>query len=263
MKRIGLIILVTVFILHFYSSLAMAKQQKILLTAYASSTYFDVRLYGPDKAVDDEALTFWIGGRNASPWWIMFDTGDINQINKIVIKWMGSTFYSYAPLDYDIQISSDGNNWENIFTGISGVAGIRGETREINCQTRYIRLYIHKVRFDFPIIREFEVYSEIKLPRIIRFQAKLGNSLEAPVDGIFTLTFRLYTTETEGEPLWEEVQQNINVENGILDVELGSVTPLDLTFDKQYWLGVEVDSDGEMTPRFKLTSVPYAFTSEQ
>lgn len=101
------------------------------------------------------------------------------------------------------------------------------------------------------------------VPHLMRFQGNLGDADEQPLNGIFTLTFRIYDAETGGTPLWEEVQENIDIEKGFLDILLGSVTSLDLPFDKQYWLGVEVESDGEMTPRFKLTTVPYSFTSEK
>lgn len=101
-----------------------------------------------------------------------------------------------------------------------------------------------------------------EIPKIIRFQGKIGDADEVPLDGAFTLTFRLYDAETGGTPIWKEVQGNVNIEDGLLDVELGSVTQLNLAFDKQYWLGVEVGSDGEMFPRFKLTTVPYSFRSK-
>ncbi|MBL7069346.1 MAG: hypothetical protein ISS34_05765 [Candidatus Omnitrophica bacterium] len=92
---------------------------------------------------------------------------------------------------------------------------------------------------------------------IIRFQGKLEGADEARQ---YTLTFRLYDIEAGGIPLWEEGQTK-DITNGLLDVELGSVTPLDIPFDKQYWLGVEVEFDGEMLPRFKLTPVPYSIRS--
>ena len=102
----------------------------------------------------------------------------------------------------------------------------------------------------------------VGIPRLIRFQGALGDPDKKPVeDGSFNLTFRLYDRESEGTPLWEETREGITVEDGLLDVELGSKMPLTLAFDKQYYLGVEVESDGEMSPRFKLTSVPYALKS--
>ena len=100
------------------------------------------------------------------------------------------------------------------------------------------------------------------IPRLIRFQGKLGDDAGESLTGEFTITFRLYDADTGNFPLWEEVQFGVDIENGVLDVELGSVMPIDLPFDKQYWLGVEVESDGEMVPRFKLTTVPYAIRSE-
>jgi hypothetical protein len=45
-------------------------------------------------------------------------------------------------------------------------------------------------------------------------------------------------------------------------VLLGSVTPLDLPFDVPYWLSLEVNSDGEMSPRQQITSVGYAIHAE-
>ena len=99
------------------------------------------------------------------------------------------------------------------------------------------------------------------MPRFIRFQGKLGDSSGAALDGYFDLTFRLYGAEAGGTPLWEENQNSVDIQNGLIDVELGGVMPLDLPFDAQYWLGVEVGYDGEMSPRFKLTTVPYSFSS--
>lgn len=258
MKRLIFIVLVSLFVVSLTSS-ATAEEQKLPLTATASSTYYNPSYYGPAKAVDGNTSTYWIGDRNASPWWIQFDVGTISQIGDINITWYPHSYY--CPTDYDIQVSNDAVSWENVYSGIKGTYGSAGEIREINRETRYIRLYIRAVPYGFPILKEFEAYTKISIPQVMRFQGTLGDAQGAPLDGTFQLTFRLYDTDTGGTPLWEEVQQNLTIENGLLDVELGSVTALDLPFDKQYWLGVEVESDGEMTPRFKLTTVPYAFRS--
>jgi len=99
-------------------------------------------------------------------------------------------------------------------------------------------------------------------PQSIGFQASLEDTQGLPLEGTFDLTFRLYDTDFAGDPLWEETQ-NVYVEEGLLDVELGAQTAIELPFDKQYWLGVEVEADGEMSPRFKFKSVPYSFKSMQ
>lgn len=103
----------------------------------------------------------------------------------------------------------------------------------------------------------------VEIPHLIRFQAELADAQEIPLDGLYNFTFRIYEAEVGDSPIWEEVQQGVVVEEGAVDVELGSVTALELPFERQYWLAVEVDSDGEMYPRFKLTSVPYSFRAEQ
>ncbi len=101
------------------------------------------------------------------------------------------------------------------------------------------------------------------IPSIIGFQGTLKDSSGTVLDGTFTATFRIYDAETSGTPLWEETHAGLNIEEGLLDVELGSITELDLPFDKQYWLGVEIAQDGEMTPRFRLKSVPYAIKAKE
>lgn len=233
----------------------IAEEKEIEVTATASSVYSIS--YGTDKAIDDQYNTYWLGAYNAAPWWIMFDASDSVPVSRIKVTWYSAY---YAPYSYNIQVSDDGANWEDIHTGIPGVYDINGTYRDINSDARYIRLYINSA-YNYAVVREFEAYKDTSFPKTIRFQGTLDDSVGAPIDGFFMLTFRLYKSETGGEPLWEEVQQNVNIVNGTLDVELGSVEPLDASFDEQYWLSVEVGSDGEMIPRFKLTSVPYAMST--
>jgi hypothetical protein len=50
------------------------------------------------------------------------------------------------------------------------------------------------------------------------------------------------------------------VKKGLFSTALGSVIPIstDVAFDKQYFLGIKVGNDTEMTPRYALQSAPYA-----
>ena len=98
-------------------------------------------------------------------------------------------------------------------------------------------------------------------PKLIRFQGNLKDTSGLPLEGVFNVTLRLYEYQDSQTATWEEVQQ-VKIDTGGLDVELGSVEQLNIPFDRQYWLGIEVESDGEMAPRFKLTSVPYALSTE-
>lgn len=257
MKRSTLTILTIVIILCLCSSTVLAKEKEITVTATASSVYS--ANYAVQRAIDNDYNTYWLGAYMASPWWITFDAGNAVSVGKLKLTWYSDY---YAPSSYDIQISDDGITWEDVYTNIAGIFAIEGTDRDIQREARYIRLYINSA-YNYAVLREFKAYQDVDYPRTIRFQGTLDDSSGAPIDGFFTLTFRLYNSETGGESIWEEMQQSINIVNGLVDVELGSVTPLDVSFQEQYWLSVEVESDGEMLPRFKLTSVPYAITTEQ
>jgi hypothetical protein len=90
------------------------------------------------------------------------------------------------------------------------------------------------------------------------YQGVLKDAAGVPVpDGNYQLTFRLYNVASGGAALWTETQ-TLAVAGGILNATLGSVTPLSLAFDAQYWLGISVSGGAELTPRVQLTSAPYA-----
>ncbi|MBL7157322.1 MAG: hypothetical protein ISS92_04055 [Candidatus Omnitrophica bacterium] len=82
------------------------------------------------------------------------------------------------------------------------------------------------------------------------------------MNGTYNLTMRIYDAQTGGTPKWTEIHQDIQISNGIFQVLLGDVTTLDLPFDTDYWVSVEIDTDGEMTPRTRLASVGYAYKAE-
>ena len=240
---------------------AFAEEEQVELTATASSCYSQI--YSADMALDDRENTFWVGARNAFPWWIMFTADEEKYISKIVIYWYS---HYYISKDFDLQVSDDKITWEDIHTSINDEHNQAGNEYLINANTRYVRLYIRNGGGNllFPVIKEVDIYSsEQDFSRTMRFQGRLSDTQGSSQNDIFNVTFRLYDADTGGSPLWEELQQGVSIEEGILDVELGSVTLLDCAFDKQYWLSVEIDSDGEMIPRFKLNAVPYAIKAEQ
>ncbi len=240
----------------FYSSISTAEDTALTLTAAASSYYSSS--YTPDKAVDNNDSTYWVGGITKSPWWIIFDTGDVNSIAKINMKWQSQY---YTPLNYDIQISSNGTTWENVYSAIQGMYNTQGDTKDINKTGRYIRLYIRSVQYYYPILKEVKIYGKKCIPRLMRFQGSLNDSNGMPLEGAFTVSFRIYDRDIGGIPLWQETQSNINIEEGLFNAELGIITPLNaLPFDRQYWISVKPGYDSEMTPRFKLTGAPYSFS---
>lgn len=103
------------------------------------------------------------------------------------------------------------------------------------------------------------VYEDV--PQQINYQGYLEDSDGVPIDDTVDIEFSLYNVETEGTVLWTETQ-SVDVIGGIFSVTLGDVTPIDLAFDTQYYLGVKVGADDEMTPRQPLTSVGYAMRAD-
>jgi len=97
----------------------------------------------------------------------------------------------------------------------------------------------------------------------MNYQGYLTNAAGVPISGTVQMVFSVYYVPTGGTAtaLWTETQ-NVTVTNGIYNVNLGEVTPMTLAFDVQYYLGVAVGTDPEMTPRQTLTSMGYAFRAE-
>lgn len=101
-------------------------------------------------------------------------------------------------------------------------------------------------------------------PRTISYQGYLTDASGNPTSGSPVMVFSLYTVPTGGTNVWQELQTSIVVTNGMFNVQLGSSTalPANFQFDQQYYLGVKVGSDPEMTPRQALSSVASAITAE-
>jgi hypothetical protein len=109
----------------------------------------------------------------------------------------------------------------------------------------------------------------------LNFQARLYNSSGSVVpDGNYNIEFNLYNVSSGGTSEWTEAYtggDRVRVVNGYLSVYLGSLTsfPGTINWDQDHWITMNVGGtggapvwDGEMTPRLKLTAVPYAFQSK-
>lgn len=97
-----------------------------------------------------------------------------------------------------------------------------------------------------------------QIPQTISYQGVLTDASGSAVpDGSYSLTFRMYDAATGGAALWTEGQL-VRVRGGVFNAILGSATPLDLPFDRPYWLGVTVGTGSELTPRVPLTASAYS-----
>jgi hypothetical protein len=94
-------------------------------------------------------------------------------------------------------------------------------------------------------------------PGAIAIQGRLTDAGGTPLNGTYDVTFRLYEQSSGGTPLCTDTN-SIQVTGGLFSSYLDHCYN-DLNGQK-VWLGIEVGSDGEMTPRQVIYAVPYALS---
>ncbi|MGC9314998.1 MAG: hypothetical protein ACP5G4_05120, partial [bacterium] len=96
------------------------------------------------------------------------------------------------------------------------------------------------------------------VPEEMNYQGKLTDPAGVAVEGETEIIFRIYDVASGGTALWTETHPVVEVYNGLFDVRLGSITPLNLPFDEGYYIELEVEGE-VLAPRQALNSVGYAF----
>lgn len=92
----------------------------------------------------------------------------------------------------------------------------------------------------------------------IPVQGRLTNASGTPLNGDYSITFRLYETATGGSALCSATN-TVHVENGLFNSEIGGCTTSDVN-GRALYLGVQVAGDSEMNPRQQIFPVPYAWS---
>lgn len=103
------------------------------------------------------------------------------------------------------------------------------------------------------------------LPNTLNYQGRMLLTSGAAVadSNSNNVAFALYTASTGGTAIWTESQSGVTTAAGLFNVQLGTVTSLGgLAWDQPYWLGINFNGNGEMTPRTSLTMAPYAFRAK-
>ena len=105
----------------------------------------------------------------------------------------------------------------------------------------------------------FPPHAEAQIPEPINYQGYLTDAAGQGLNEAVGVTFSIYTAESGGTALWSETQIVVT-EQGLFSAKLGDgAVPFPVgMFDTPLWIGIEIDADGEMTPRTALTSAPYA-----
>lgn len=100
------------------------------------------------------------------------------------------------------------------------------------------------------------------VPAVMNFQGHLKDANGNALNGTYAVTFRIYDDLSApiAGALWSE-QISVTVRDGYCSTLLGQSQPLPsgLFSAADRFLGVTVDPYYEMTPRQRLSSVPYAF----
>jgi mannan endo-1,4-beta-mannosidase len=126
------------------SNLALGK------TAYASST--DSSSNSASNAFDGSTSTRW-SSAYSDPQYVYVDLGSTYSINHVILKWEAA----YGK-NYNIQVSTDGNTWTNVYTKTNGTGGTDDITFNAT-DARYVKMYgtARGTQWGYSLY-EFEVY---------------------------------------------------------------------------------------------------------
>ncbi|MBN2226831.1 MAG: hypothetical protein JW763_05660 [candidate division Zixibacteria bacterium] len=98
-----------------------------------------------------------------------------------------------------------------------------------------------------------------EVPQVINYQGRLTDDQGDPVpDDDYSIVFRIYNAEENGDILWVSDRMTVPVENGLFSVQLGHFQDDLFAEDTARWLSISVVGE-EIVPRTKLTSVSYAY----
>ncbi|GAB5554336.1 MAG: hypothetical protein Sapg2KO_39270 [Saprospiraceae bacterium] len=101
---------------------------------------------------------------------------------------------------------------------------------------------------------------QAQIPKLISYQGFLTNTSGEVLDnGAYNITVKIFDAETGGTELWSE-NHSVSLIGGLFNVALGSNTPLNLSFDRPYFVSTTVDGT-ELLPRTAMTASPYALNA--
>ena len=100
------------------------------------------------------------------------------------------------------------------------------------------------------------------VPPLMNYQGRLTDDAGNPVeDGDYQITFTIYADSIADTVVWTETHSTVSLSDGMFNVILGSVDSLShIVFDEsERFIGIQVGTDTELSPRTRLVTVPFAF----
>jgi hypothetical protein len=108
------------------------------------------------------------------------------------------------------------------------------------------------------MITAFELFAQ---PTTITYQGVLTDDMGRTLTGTRNIRFDVCSTATGVSSIWNETHSNVEINKGLFEVELGSVTQFnDLDFSQELWLEITVNGT-TLTPRIEFNAVGYALES--
>jgi hypothetical protein len=98
----------------------------------------------------------------------------------------------------------------------------------------------------------------------VAFQGFLTSTGGVPTNGNVSMVAKLYNAPSGGTQLWAETHPTVVVTNGIFQIALGSVTPLEIPdfTGSPIYLGIAVNGETEL-PRTRLLASPFAIRAAE
>lgn len=135
---------------------------------------------------------------------------------------------------------------------------------------RFLRLLLLCVGLGFGLLfiaQQQTIFAATGTFKQINFQGKVVNKTTGTniADNSYTFVFTIYDAASGGTTLWTETK-SVTVTNGIFQTLLGSSTTLPASIDfntDNIYLGINFNSDGEMSPRVRFAAVPQAFNAQK
>ncbi len=92
---------------------------------------------------------------------------------------------------------------------------------------------------------------------LINFQGYLVDTQDKPLTGEYEITFKIYSSSTNGDILWSETDL-INIDNGFYSIILGQNNSVNIPFDGDVWFALQIENQSEMEPRYRYTPALYS-----
>ncbi|UCC76776.1 MAG: hypothetical protein JSW37_14935, partial [Anaerolineales bacterium] len=91
----------------------------------------------------------------------------------------------------------------------------------------------------------------------ISYQGRLTDDEGSPLNGTYSMAFRLYDGPSGGALVWDGGPQNVQVQGGLFSVQLG--VPQGRFNGRELWLEIVVGAE-VLTPRQEILPAPYALS---